>query len=98
VVILSKVKFETMTVFGCVGTIITPVLINVGVRLEMTVKHGFVDTGVIAFLTFERFASKMIPQVILQVVFVLCHEGTVRANQLLLRSDMSFRMFPKLNL
>ena len=51
--IFSKMKLERVTVLGSIGTVSTSVLIQVGVRLHVTVQHGLVDTAVVTEVTFE---------------------------------------------
>lgn len=64
----------------------------------MAVQHRLVHARVRAFLAFERLRAEMIPQVILQMMLVLGHEGAFRAGQQLFRLDVVTAVIPKLEL
>lgn len=63
-----------MTVFRGISAVGTSVLIDIRVALHVRVQHGLVDACIVAFVALEWFRSKMVPQMILQVVLVLSHK------------------------
>ncbi|KOX77896.1 hypothetical protein WN51_05782 [Melipona quadrifasciata] len=80
--VLSQVQFQRVTVLRSVGTVGASVLIDVGMRLQVTVEHRFIHTRVRTLVTFERFRAEVIAQVILEVVLVLGDERALRAVQI----------------
>ena len=60
----------------------------------MTVEHGFVDTGVVTLMAFEGLGAEVIPQVVLQVMFVLCDKRTLGALQAFVILDVRSGMLP----
>jgi hypothetical protein len=98
VTVLPEVELEAVTVLGGVGTVRAPVLVHVRVGLEMGVEHGLVDASVGTLGTDEGFGTKMVPEMILQVVLVLCDEGTLWAVEHLLRTDVGLGVSPKFTL
>lgn len=72
---------ETVTVFSGVGAFGTPVGVDVGVGLEVTVQHGFVDTGVVTLVALEGLTAGVAAHMIFQVMLVLGDECTLAAGE-----------------
>ena len=79
---------ETVTVFSGVRTFSTPVRVDIGVRLEVTVQHGFVDTGVVTLVALEGLATRVAPHMIFQVMLVLSDKCTLAAGKKSIRSNV----------
>lgn len=98
VLVFTEMQLERVAILGSVVAISTPVLVNVGVRLEMRVEHGLVDAGVGALGTLERLAPHVVPLVVFHVMFVLGDKwafGTVEHSFWL---DVTLGMFPEVHL
>jgi hypothetical protein len=62
----------------------------------MRVEHGFIDARVGTLVTLEWFRTKMVPEMILQVVLVFCDKWAFWASEHLFLSNVSFGMIPKI--
>lgn len=85
-----------MAVFGGISTVSAAVLVHVGVTLHVTVQHRLVHARVVTLGAFEGFGSKVVTQVVLEVVLVLCDERTFWALQNLVVFDVCACMLPVL--
>lgn len=94
--VLPQVQFEAVAVLGDVVAVGAPVLVDVRVRLEVRVEHGLVDAGVGALRALEGFGARVVAQVVLEVVFVLGHEGAARAGEHLVALDVSLAVRPEI--
>ena len=72
----------------------SPVLVNIGVRFHVAVKHGLVDTRVVAFVAFEGFRAVVVAKVVLEMVLVLSHERTLWTLKTLVVFDVHARVLP----
>ena len=72
----------------------SPVLVNIGVRLHVAVKHGLVNTRIVALVAFEGFRAVVVTKVILEVVLVLRHERTLWTLKTLVVFNVHARVFP----
>lgn len=96
VVVLLEVELQGVTVLGSIRAVCATVLVDIGVRLHVTVQHGLVNTAVIAMSAFEGLGAVVVPQVVLEMVLVLGHKNTFWAEEKLLWLDMSSTMLPEL--
>lgn len=73
-VVLAEVQLQTVAVLRRVVAVLAAVLVDVRMRFQVRVQHGFVDTAIVALMAFERFGTVVVPDVVLEMVFVLGDE------------------------
>ena len=88
-------KLQAVAILGGIVTVCTPVLVDGGVGFHVGVEHGLVDTGVAAMVAPERFGSKMVAQMVLQMMLVFSHKRTFGAGEKFLRFDVSLAVLPE---
>ena len=98
VVLLEKVQFQRVAVFGGVVAVLAAELIHVGVALHVAVEHGLVDAAVVALGTLVGLGADVHPDVVLQMVLQLRHELAMGTLKKLLWLDVLLQMQPKLHL
>ena len=98
VVILAQVLFERVAEFSRVRTIRATELVNIGMRLEMTLEHRVADASVRASIAFEGFRLQVVEQVRFQMMLVSREEGTLWTSQKFFWLVVSAQVFPRVEL
>ena len=96
--VLPQVELQRMAVLGGIGAVGAAVLVHIGVRLHVRVQHGLVDAGIVALVAAKRLGTKVVSEVVLQVVFILGNKGTFRTLKNLVVFDVRARVLPEFNL
>ena len=96
--ILLEVEFQTVAILSGIGAVSTAILVDISMRLHVTVQHGFVHTGVVAFVAFKRLGAEMISEMVFKMMLVFSDKWTLGALQNLVRLDVLACMIPEVML